>query len=49
LTGRDYSEEQHHPINGFAEALLLQQMKIENARRKTNKGEKKQEQKQYLN
>lgn len=41
LSGRAYSEEQHSSINGFAEALLLQQMKIENTGGRQKKGERK--------
>lgn len=40
LSGRAYSEEQHSSINGFAEALLLQRMKIENTKRKIEQGGK---------
>ncbi len=45
LSGRAYSEEQHSSINGFAEALLLQQMKIENTRGKIERGGKKKKNK----
>ncbi len=45
LSERAYSEEQHSSINGFSEALHLQQMKIENTRRKIERRGKKKKKK----